>query len=483
MIFPRIGLEIHIEAKTKTKMFCNCLNEPNENRPNKNICPICLGYPGTLPLINKEAINKVILLGLLCHGEVEKFTFFERKHYFYPDLPKGYQISQYQKPIIKNGKITLSNGRVIRIKRIHIEEDTGKLYHYKDYSLVDYNRAGVPLIELVTEPDITNSQEAYEFAKKLREILVFNEISNASMEKGHLRLEANISVSKKPDRLGTKVEIKNLNSFKSLKDSIDYEIKRQTNLIKKNKKIIQQTRGWNEKLKKTVPQRAKEEAEDYRYFIEPDIPPLLISKQWLNEIKKSLKKTPQELKKDLKNKYDLGEKTLETIFSNKTLVEFFSEVEKKAYEIFKNKASEVIKTSFNFGAGVILNLMHQYPIDASKLKTEEFLKIIELYQQGKINNLIAKKLIKDQYLEGLTIAQLIKKHNLDNINRSIDIQKIIEQILKYNKSAVKSYLDGNEKVLQFLIGQGMKIAQGKIDPKTFKDKLIETIKSTKLIKE
>lgn len=483
MLFPKIGLEIHIEAKTKTKMFCGCLNEPDEKEPNKNVCPICLGYPGTLPLLNKTAINKVMLLGLLLEGEIERFTFFERKHYFYPDLPKGYQISQYQKPIIKNGKIALSSNKNIRIRRIHIEEDTGKLYHHANHSLVDYNRAGVPLIELVTEPDITNSQEAFEFAKKLREILVFNDISDASMEKGHLRLEANISLARHTNELGTKVEIKNLNSFKSLKESIDYEIKRQTELIKNNKKIVQETRGWNEKIKKTVPQRIKEESDDYRYFREPDIPPLNISDEWINEVKKKLKRMPQDIKNSLKVKYNLNEKTIEAIFSNKILAELFETIEKRAQAMFKDQGEAIAQTAINFGVNVLLNLMHRCQIQNSKFNPEEFLKIIEFYHSGKINNIMAKNLIKDQYFEGLTAANLIKKYHLDDNNKqSTDIHKIIEEVLNNNTQSVKKYLAGNEKVLQFLIGQGMKLTKGKLDPKTLKDQLIVALKSTKLLK-
>ncbi len=481
MLFTHIGLEIHIEAKTKTKMFCGCLNEPDEKEPNKNVCPICLGYPGTLPLLNKEAVNKVILLGLLLEGEIERFTFFERKHYFYPDLPKGYQISQYQKPIVKNAKITLSNGKKIRIKRIHIEEDTGKLYHHNNYSLVDYNRAGVPLIELVTEPDITNAQEAFEFAKKMREILVFNNISDASMEKGHLRLEANISLSKKNNTLGTKVEVKNLNSFKSLKESINYEIKRQTQLIKNNKKIAQETRGWNENIKKTIPQRVKEESDDYRYFREPDIPPLVISDEWIESIKKNLKKMPQDIKNNLKTKYNLNEQIVEVIFSNKNLAEIFEQIEAKAQTMFKNKAQEIIQSAINFGSSILLNLIHEREVKKSKFILEEFLKIIELYHLNKINNIMAKNLIKDQYFEGLEVTDLIKKYGLDNRASSTHIQEIVKEVITNNSQVVKSYLAGNEKVLQFLIGQGMKLARGKIDPKALKHKLIEAINSTKFL--
>src|SRR3990167_11422748 len=287
---PVIGLEIHAELKTKTKMFCDSLNDPDEKHPNINVCPICMGHPGTLPVANEDAVKKVIMAGLALNCKIEKDTFFERKNYFYPDLPKGYQISQYQKPLCYGGWLDIetrdkrqeTGKKKIKITRIHLEEDAGRLYHLpnKDYSLVDYNRAGVPLMELVTEPDFETGLEVKKFAEELQLILRYLGVSDTDMEKGLMRVEVNISLSpstssgQAPSSLGTKVEIKNLNSIKAASDGVDYEVKRQTELLDAREKVVQETRGWDDSKKATVSQRSKEEAHDYRYFPEPDLPPL-----------------------------------------------------------------------------------------------------------------------------------------------------------------------------------------------------------------
>jgi len=267
-------LEIHSELKTESKMFCSCLNDPNEKTPNINICPICTAHPGTLPVINKEAVKKVIKTGLALNCEISKQSKFDRKNYFYPDLPKAYQISQYDMPLCQKGFLKINNTK-IRITRIHLEEDTARLIHPsgKDYSLVDFNRAGIPLMELVTEPDIHSAREARKFAEELQLILRYLGVSNADMEKGEMRVEANISLSKN-EKLGTKVEIKNLNSFRSVEKGINYEIGRQIEILDKKEKVIQETRGWHDTKQITFSQREKEEAHDYRYFPEPDLPVL-----------------------------------------------------------------------------------------------------------------------------------------------------------------------------------------------------------------
>ena len=273
---PTIGLEIHAELKTNSKMFCSCLNDPDEKIANTNICPICLGHPGTLPVINKEAVSKVIKTGLALNCQISANSKFDRKNYFYPDLPKGYQISQYDLPLTKNGYLEI-NGRLIKIRRVHLEEDTGRLVHPADtdYSLVDFNRAGIPLMELVTQPDIHSAQEARKFAEELQLILRYLDVSSADMEKGQMRVEVNISLSH-DKRLGTKVEIKNLNSFRSVEKGVEYEIERQTEILSQKGEVIQETRGWHDLKQVTISQRTKEEAHDYRYFPEPDLPKICL---------------------------------------------------------------------------------------------------------------------------------------------------------------------------------------------------------------
>lgn len=282
MYKPVIGLEIHTELKTETKMFCGCFNNPEERNPNVNVCPICLAHPGTLPVINKKAVEFVLKLGMAIGARIPEHSKFDRKNYFYPDLPKGYQISQYDQPLVIGGEL---NG--VKITRVHLEEDTGRLLHAEDgkSSLVDFNRAGVPLMELVTEPDIKTGEEAMKFAKELQLIMRYLGISDADMEKGQMRVEANISLAKDGERFGTKVEIKNLNSFRAVGESIDFEIKRQAEVLDKGEKVHQETRGWNEFKGITVSQRSKEEAHDYRYFPEPDLPPLDLKKMDLEKLK------------------------------------------------------------------------------------------------------------------------------------------------------------------------------------------------------
>ena len=333
---PTIGLEIHAELKTKTKMFCNCLNETwkigEQNlEPNKNVCPICLGHPGTLPVINKNAVEFVIKAGLALNCKIREKSKFDRKQYFYPDLPKGYQISQYDQPLCEKGFIEINNKK-IRITRIHLEEDTGKLTHTKDSSLVDYNRAGVPLMELVSEPDIESGAEAKEFCQELQRIFRELKISDAEMQKGQMRCEVNISLKdtdKNPDKLGTKVEIKNLNSFKAVERSINYEILRQSKILNTGGEIIQETRGWDENKQETFSQRIKEGSADYRYFPEPDLPPINFSKKSeinIEKIKRELPELPQQKRQRFIQQYGFKTADAKILTSNPDLADYTENV-------------------------------------------------------------------------------------------------------------------------------------------------------------
>ncbi|MCX6723411.1 MAG: Asp-tRNA(Asn)/Glu-tRNA(Gln) amidotransferase subunit GatB, partial [Candidatus Staskawiczbacteria bacterium] len=351
---PTIGLEIHAELKTNSKMFCSCKNDPDVKRPNYHICPICSAQPGTLPVANEEAIKKVIKTGLALNCKIAENSKFDRKNYFYPDLPKGYQISQYDQPLCEGGYLEIE-GHKIRITRIHLEEDTGSLMHPATasggvpfeggkganpirtngdksptsngagYSLINLNRAGVPLMELVTEPDITSGKEAREFAEELQLILRYLNVSEANMEKGEMRVEVNISISKE-SKLGTKVEIKNLNSFKVIEKAVDFEIKRQEEVLNSGDKVIQETRGWHDTNEITFSQREKEEAHDYRYFPEPDLPPMHFDKDYVKEVELSMPELPEQKRERFKNEYGLDSASVEFFIVNKDLSEYYEKV-------------------------------------------------------------------------------------------------------------------------------------------------------------
>jgi len=323
---PTIGLEIHVELKTESKMFCSCKNNPDEKEPNVNVCPVCLGHPGVLPVPNEEAIKKVIKVGLALNCQIASFTRFDRKNYFYPDLPKNYQITQFDFPLCKNGFLEIGEKK-IRIKRIHLEEDTGRSIHLEEegFSLIDFNRAGVPLMELVTEPDMHSAKEAKEFARELQLILRYLDVAEANMEKGQMRVEANISVSKGRE-LGTKVEVKNLNSFKAVERAIDYEIERQIYLLESGREVSQQTVGWDSKSGKTFIQREKEESHDYRYFPEPDIPPFEISRSLLKEIELSIPELPSEKRERFKKEFNLSDEEVEFFVQNFEIGNYFEKI-------------------------------------------------------------------------------------------------------------------------------------------------------------
>ena len=480
MYQPTIGLEIHIELKTKTKMFCGCLNDPDEKHPNLNICPICLAHPGTLPTINKKAVEAVLKLGLTLNSKIPEISKFDRKNYFYPDLPKGYQISQYDKPLVVGGKL---NG--VKITRIHLEEDTGRLTHndYNDdndndknshshrqkssYSLVDFNRAGIPLMELVTEPDIESGKEAVAFAKELQLILRYLEISDADMEKGQLRVEVNLSISKN-SVLGTKVEIKNLNSFKAVEESIDYEIKRQSEILEKGEMVKQETRGWDDIKKRTVPQRTKEEAHDYRYFPEPDVPPLDLTKFNLEELKISVPELPVQKRARFEKEYGLLANQTEILIEDRGLAQYFEE---SASELRTKLPIPDYQLLLNYFSSDMRGLMNEQKITVKELNItpENFADLIVLLSKGEISSRLAKDILKEMFLTGLDPKQIIQQKGLTQISDDAIIERIIEEITRENPKAVEDYKKGQKNALQFLIGQAMKKLKGRADPKILKE--------------
>jgi len=484
---PTIGLEIHVELKTSSKMFCSCVNNPDESHPNVNICPTCMGHPGTLPVINKEAVKKVIKAGLALNCEISDYSKFDRKNYFYPDLPKGYQISQYDMPISKNGFLEL-NGDKIRIRRIHLEEDTGKLVHPKgkNYSLVDFNRAGVPLMELVTEPDLKTSEQARKFAEELRVIFRYIGISEANMEKGEMRVEANISLAKQGEKKGTKVEVKNLNSFRAVEKALEYEMERQKELLKEADKITQQTRGWDDKKQITVSQREKESAHDYRYFPEPDLPGIYLGdKKLIQEIKSEIPELPQQKRERFKEQYGLSLKETEIFFSNKGLSDYFEKVVSEFKNWIKIEKREledkdipkIIELAKNYITTDLQGLLKETSINGESflITPENFAELMNLIYTDKISSKIAKKVLREMFSTGKDPSQIIEDKNLTQIKDESKIEEIVDKIISENPGPVKDYKRGKNEAIQFLVGQVMKETKGKADPgkvnQTLKDKL------------
>ncbi len=477
-----IGLEIHAELKTKTKMFCACKNDPDEHHPNLNICPICTGQPGTLPVINREAVDKVIKVGLALKSKIPETTKWDRKNYFYPDLPKGYQISQYDKPICLGGELSTPGfDKKIKITRVHLEEDTGRLIHFGHigHSLVDFNRAGVPLMELVTEPDFSSGEEAGAFAQELQLILRYLGVSDADMEKGQMRVEANLSL--KPigaKELGTKVEVKNLNSFKAVRDAIDFEIERQTKILERDEKITQQTRGWNESKGETVLQRTKEESNDYRYFPEPDLPPMRTNVELVKEIETGLPELPSGKRKRFKSEYGLVDNQINILVNNKKLAGFFENVVSELQELEGGDKKELFNLSANYILGDFLGLLNEASakVDDTRIDAENFAELIGLIHKGAITTSTAKEVLKEMWATGKDPSNIIDEKDLGQVQDTGELKKIASKIINENQTAVADYKKGKEASLQFLIGQVMRETRGKTSPEIISDILKKLLK-------
>ena len=504
MYKPTIGLEIHAELKTNSKMFCSCKNDPNEKRPNFNICPICAAQPGALPVANEEAIKKVIKTGLALNCKIAEDSKFDRKNYFYPDLPKGYQISQYDQPIASNGWLEIRNSkskiRKIRITRIHLEEDTGSLIHPEgaDYSLVNLNRAGVPLMELVTEPDITSGKEAREFAQELQLILKYLGVSDADMEKGLMRVEVNISVSKNPSagfgaaqdkgsgqakKLGTKVEIKNLNSFKVVEKAIDFEIKRQKDVLEAGEKIVQETRGWHDKKEITFSQRVKEEAHDYRYFPEPDLPPMYFDKDYVKEIELSMPELPEQKRERFKKEYGLDAAPVDFFIANKYLSEYFekvvSELEEWTEEQEKGDSHKKIsKLAANYLISDIKGLLggKVFVEEEFKITSENFAEFIKMIYKNEISSKIAKMVLVEMFDTGADPSDIVDENNWGQMSDDSELEKIVKEVISKNPKPAKDYKAGKQNALQFLAGQVMAKTRGTAKPDKAQDLLRKLLK-------
>lgn len=473
-----IGMEVHAELKTKSKMFCSCKNGLGmETEPNVNICPVCTAQPGAMPVPNATAIEAVQKVGLALGCTIRLKSKFDRKNYFYPDLPKGYQISQYDEPFCENGTMVIGD-KSFRITRIHLEEDTGKSMHPAgaDYTLVDYNRAGVPLMELVTEPDFTNSKDVGLFCQTLRQTLRYLDVSNADMEKGQMRCEVNISLYPEgADRLsGTKVEVKNINSFRAVERAIEYEIVRQTEALDKGEKLVQETRGWDENRNITVSQRKKESAHDYRYFPEPDIPPFEFNEAYVEKLRATLPELPEAKRKRFVEQYGLPEKDAVILTEERKFSEYFEAVASELEE--KVKAKEVMapmERAVKLAANYMLTELRKYltendqTIEDLPIKPENYAEFIGIVADGKINSSAAQTVLGEMYknTDGDTDpSHIIDRLNLGQVNDTEALEKAVDAVLERNAQSVTDYKAGKQNAFQYLIGQVMKETKGKANP-------------------
>lgn len=482
--YTTIGLEIHAELKTATKMFCFCKNDPDEEKPNVNICPVCMAHPGTLPVANKKAIENVIKVGLAIDANIADFSEFDRKNYFYPDIPKGYQISQYKYPIVSGGHLA-----GLDITRIHLEEDTATSKHDKgDYSLVDYNRAGVPLMELVTEAHTFENPEdaakaASVFAKEYQLLLWYLGVSEANMEKGEMRVEANVSVSPDKDKKWTAyVEVKNLNSFKSVEKAIKYEVERMIELFEEGKEseIVKETRGWDEMKQKTVSQRKKESSQDYRYFPDPDLPKMKLHEAFdLDEMKKNLSETPAQKRARYKNDYGIKDEDIEVYINDLELGKWFEE----AANLLNDK--EKIKIASNFTTNDIVSVLikNEVSMSSSILYPETLAKITEFFVEGKLSSRGAKDILVmfvsnhgKKELEQKDLENFISKEGFLQKNDTGALTEIAQKIIDANEKVVADYKAGKEAALMSLVGQMMKETKGSANPQVAKQLLIDLLK-------
>ena len=458
----------------------------SEREPNVNVCPVCTSQPGTLPVPNKQAIEFVQMAGLALDCQLREISKFDRKNYFYPDLPKGYQISQYDQPFCEKGNIKI-NGKDLGITRIHLEEDTGKLIHPKgvEYTLVDFNRAGVPLMELVTEPDFETGEEARIFCQKLQQICRYLEISDADMEKGNMRCEANISLHKDgEDKLsGTKVEVKNINSFKFVEKAINFEIERQAEVLDKGEKVVQETRGWDANKGETVSQRKKESAHDYRYFPEPDIPPLKFDKEYLEGLKRKLPELPEEKIKRFMKEYKLPEKDVEVLVSEKELARYFEEVASEIKEKISSKEfdcdeNKTMKLATNYAITELRRhmMLGGHKIQDVKITPENYAELICIVSSGKINSSAAQTVLEEMYKNGGDPSQIVETKNLAQMDNSDELEEIIEDVLSKNEKSVADFKAGKENALKFLMGQVMSATKGRANPVVVSELLAKKIK-------
>ena len=466
---PTIGIEIHTQLATKSKMFCGCNNDSRGSEPNINICPVCMALPGTLPVVNKGAVEMAIKMAKGFNAKVANVTSFDRKNYFYPDSPKGYQITQMYEPIIQDGFVEILIGKEFKkigIHHAHLEEDAGKLTHPDgaDYSLVDYNRAGTPLVEIVSEPDINSPEEAKRYLQEIYNIVTALGVCNGDMEHGNFKFDLNVSVSDS-EELGTRTELKNLNSFRNAERALKYEIQRQIDLLESGEKVKQETRGWNDAKSKTFSQRSKEEANDYRYFPEPDIPPLNLSNDFISEIQKEIEVLPSTIRKEL-HEIGLSVDDQDLLISQPKTAKIFQD----ARVVLKNE--KLIKKAVNWLVGDFQALGLD---DRKDLTGKNLAELVKLIDDEEISSKIGKEIFAE-VCGGEAPSKIIDDRGLVQVSDDTELEKIITEIIKNNPKPVEDYRSGSEKVLGFFVGQVMKETKGQANPSKVNELVVKLLK-------
>lgn len=462
-----IGLEIHAELLTESKIWCGCSTQFGAE-PNTQVCPICLGLPGTLPVLNERALEFVVKAGLALNCQISTFSKFDRKNYFYPDLPKAYQISQHDLPFCKDGAVEFEiDGKVktIGINRVHLEEEAGKSVHSGDnimgseYSMIDYNRAGIPLIEIVTEPDIRSPQEARLFLERLRTILLYTGVSDCKMQEGSLRCDANVSIRPVGStELGTKTEVKNLNSFRAVQRALEYEVLRQEALLDAGEAVVQETRHWNEQRGVTVSMRTKEESDDYRYFADPDLTPVVLSEEQIEAWRKELPELPKERAERFVSEYGLPAYDADVLTTaSKEVADFFEET----VSLFDDA-----KTVSNWVMGEVLRLLNEdgKEIGEALIKAESLAELLTLIKDGTISNSVGKEVFETMYRTGKGAKEIVKEQGLEQISDDSELARMVEEVIDQHPDAAESYASGTDKAVGFLVGQVMRATKGKANP-------------------
>jgi aspartyl-tRNA(Asn)/glutamyl-tRNA(Gln) amidotransferase subunit B len=463
---PVIGLEIHLQLKTASKAFCGCPTEFGKE-PNTQVCPVCLGMPGSLPVLNKKAFEYALKVGIALNCTIREATKFDRKNYFYPDLPKDYQISQYDMPLAEGGFLEIlcegCEPKTIRIKRTHLEEDTGKLIHEekKNISSIDFNRSGIPLLEIVTEPDINSAEEAYQFLTSLKEVLSYLDVSDCDMEKGSLRCDANISIRPRGAKtLGTKAEIKNMNSFKAVRAALEFEFKRQASALGNNEAIIQETRLWDSEREITLPMRSKESAHDYRYFPEPDLSPLSVAQETIEAIKKEIPELPRARRERFCREYELNPQHAFLFTQDKALSHIFEDA--------LRACGGDVKTVSSWMIGAVIPFAHERKASFAELSypTEYFKDLYDIVRAGTIASSAAKGILSKSLAQRLKPSEIVEKEGLAQVTDNDFIVNAVKEVVAQNQKAVEDYRQGRSNAIKFLVGQAMKLTRGKVDPNT-----------------